>query len=277
MVFEQRKAHLSFGGETIFASHKSSSTGTRMNFSAFLPQPRDKIDSAIVWLSGLTCNEENFITKAGAQALLAHRNTMVICPDTSPRSLDLPQEHESYDFGSGAGFYVDARTKGYCDNYRMYSYVTRDLVDLLREDFGVTKLGIMGHSMGGHGALVIALREPQLFRSVSAFSPIVNPIEAPWGQKAFRGYLGEDKSLWDQYDACELLKSGHKAPSKILIDQGKSDEFLEKELLSGNFEKAALGAGQEFTLNYRPGYDHSYYFIASFLRDHIDFHLEHLC
>lgn len=276
MVYEQKKAHASFGGETIFASHASKATGTQMNFSAFLPQPREKLDSAIIWLSGLTCNEENFITKAGAQALLAERSTMIICPDTSPRGLELPQEHDSYDFGSGAGFYVDALTQGYCDHYRMYSYITQDLIGLLEEGFGVRRLSIMGHSMGGHGALTIALREAQRFESVSAFSPIVNPVAAPWGQKAFKGYLGEDQSLWAQYDACELLKAGRKAPSKVLIDQGKSDEFLARELLSANFEKAASDAGQDLEIHYRPGYDHSYYFIASFLRGHVDFHLAHL-
>lgn len=275
-AYQTRKSHPSFGGRTLFAEHPSSATGTSMRFSAFLPKEVQEIDSAIIWLSGLTCNEENFITKAGAQALLAGSSTMVICPDTSPRGLELPGEHDSYDFGSGAGFYVNATTEGYCESYRMYDYITQDLVALLDQGFGVRKLAIMGHSMGGHGALTIALREPQTFRSVSAFSPIVNPIEAPWGQRAFRGYLGEDPSIWAKHDTCALLKAGHKAPSKILIEQGQGDEFLEKELLTANFENAAQSSGQPYQVNYRPDYDHSYYFIASFLKEHIEFHLAHL-
>lgn len=276
MSFETLKSHASFGGETIFAEHASAATGTTMKFSAFLPQPIEQLDSAIIWLSGLTCTEENFIAKAGAQALLANTTTTVICPDTSPRGTELPGEHDSYDFGSGAGFYVNATTEGYRDSYRMYDYVTKDLVALLKQDFGIQKLAISGHSMGGHGALTIALREPQLFHSVSAFSPIVNPMAVPWGQKAFAGYLGEDQSLWAQHDSCELLKAGKKAPSKILIDQGQDDQFLEKELITQNFEQAAKDAGQPYQVNYRPGYDHSYYFIASFLKEHIEFHLEQL-
>lgn len=276
MAYETLKTHASFGGETIFAEHNSAATKQLMNFSAFLPKKTGDIDSAIVWLSGLTCTEENFITKAGAQALLAGTSTMVICPDTSPRGLDLPKEHEEYDFGSGASFYVNATTEGYRDHYQMYDYITKDLVQLLAEDFGVTKLGITGHSMGGHGALVIGLREPELFRSVSAFAPIANPVAVPWGKKAFTGYLGDDEPLWKTYDACELLASGKKAASKILVDQGEADNFLADELLVENFERAASAAGHEHQVNYRKGYDHSYYFIASFLKDHIEFHRSHL-
>lgn len=276
MAFETLKSHASFGGTTIFARHESAATRRPMAFSAFLPRKVEDIDSAIIWLSGLTCSEENFITKAGAQALLAGSSTLVICPDTSPRGLDLPGEHDSYDFGSGASFYVNATTDGYRDHYQMYDYVTKDLPALLAEDFGVTKLGISGHSMGGHGALVIGLREPGLFRSVSAFAPIVNPVAVPWGQKAFTGYLGSDESVWKNYDACELLASGKKAASTILVDQGEADDFLATELVTAHFERAATAAGQEHQVNYRKGYDHSYYFVASFLKDHVDFHLRHL-
>lgn len=276
MSYKTTKTHASFGGTTIFAEHASAATQTTMKFSAFLPQPIDQLDSAIIWLSGLTCTEENFITKAGAQALLAGTKTMVICPDTSPRGLDLPGEHDGWDFGSGAGFYVNATTEGYRDHYRMYDYVVKDLVGLLKEDFGISKLAIMGHSMGGHGALTIGLREAALFQSVSAFSPIVNPVACPWGQKAFKGYLGDDRTAWQGHDACDLLASGRTHPAKILVDQGAGDEFLEKELLTANFEKAAADAGQPVQVNYQPGYDHSYYFIASFLKEHIHHHLSHL-
>lgn len=276
MSYKTTKTHASFGGTTVFAEHASTATQTTMKFSAFLPGPAEQLDSAIIWLSGLTCTEENFITKAGAQALLAGTQTMVICPDTSPRGLDLPGEHDGWDFGSGAGFYVNATTEGYRDHYRMYDYVVKDLVGLLKEGFGVSKLAIMGHSMGGHGALTIGLREAALFRSVSAFSPIVNPVACPWGQKAFTGYLGDDRTAWQGHDACELLASGSTHPAKILVDQGAGDEFLEKELLTANFEKAAAEAGQPVQVNYQPGYDHSYYFIASFLKEHIQHHLSHL-
>lgn len=276
MSYTTLKTHASFGGQTIFAEHSSEATKTKMKFSAFLPQPADQLDSAIIWLSGLTCNEENFITKAGGQALLAGTKTMVICPDTSPRGLDLPNEHDSWDFGSAASFYVNATTDGYRNHYQMADYLTKDLITLLKDDFGVSKLGITGHSMGGHGAMTLGIRENQLFRSVSAFAPIVNPMECPWGQKAFSGYLGSDREQWRQYDACELLKSGHKAASPILIDQGSADTFLEKELLTANFEEAARNAAHPAEVHYRDGYDHSYYFIASFLKNHIEFHLKHL-
>lgn len=272
MSFDILKSHKTFEGKTLFCEHKSDITKTTMKFSAFLPS--EKVESAIIWLSGLTCNEENFITKAGAQKFLAGTNTMIICPDTSPRGLDLPGEHESYDFGSGAGFYVNAQTEGYKDHYQMYDYIKDDIMTLLKNDFGVSKISIMGHSMGGHGALVLGLREE--FESVSAFSPIVNPINCPWGQKALKGYLGENKELWKDYDSCELVLSGKKAKSALYIDQGTADEFLEKELLSKNLEEACSSQNHELVLNFRDDYDHSYYFISSFIEDHINFHLKHL-
>ncbi|MBC76023.1 MAG: S-formylglutathione hydrolase [Halobacteriovoraceae bacterium] len=274
MSYTVLKKHKSFGGETIFCEHHSESTKTKMNFSAFLPKNIEEVESAVIWLSGLTCNEENFITKAGVQAHLAGTNTMVICPDTSPRGQNIPGEDDSYDFGSGASFYLNARTENYESSYQMYDYVVKDIVKLLREDFGIKKISIFGHSMGGHGALVCGIRDSDKFESVSAFSPIVNPVNCPWGQKAFKGYLGDDETKWKEYDAIELTKSGKKAKSKILIDQGTADEFLEKELLTQKFEEVC-GEGVA-DINYREGYDHSYYFISTFLKGHIEFHLSHL-
>jgi len=276
MSFEVLKRHKSFEGETLFCSHHSEATKKEMKFSVFLPSEVKEIDNAIIWLSGLTCNEENFITKAGAQKVLSETRTMIICPDTSPRGVGVTGEDDSYDFGSGAGFYVNATTDGYKDNYQMYDYIVSDLVKLLRDDFEVKDISITGHSMGGHGALVIGLRNPELFKSISAFSPIVNPVNCPWGQKALKGYLGDNKEDWNQYDSCMLLKSGHKHPQPILIDQGLADEFFEEQLLTKNFEEASQAANQESIVNYREGYDHSYYFISSYIEDHIRFHLKYL-
>ncbi len=273
MKLTLRKNHRTFGGETLFYSHTSKTTKTQMNFSCFIPNIEKKVDSAIIWLSGLTCTEENFITKSGVQQLLAGSNTMIICPDTSPRGLELPDEHESYDFGSGAGFYVNSKTAGYESHYHMYDYILEDIVSILRDEFGTKKMSIMGHSMGGHGALMIALKNPTLFKSVSAFSPIVNPTHCKWGQKAFLGYLGENQKDWESYDSCELIKNGAKFNGEILIDQGLADEFLEEQLLSGNLEDACGAFDQKLNLRYQEGYDHSFYFIQSFLEDHIEKHV----
>ncbi|MBD63586.1 MAG: S-formylglutathione hydrolase [Halobacteriovoraceae bacterium] len=275
MPFEILKKHKTFDGETLFCEHQSASTKTKMKFSVYLPKPVEEIDSAIIWLSGLTCNEENFITKAGAQRNLAGTNTMIICPDTSPRGLEIPGAEDDYDFGTGAGFYVNATTESYRENYQMYDYIVKDIVGLLKSDFKVQKLAISGHSMGGHGALVIGLREPQLFTSVSAFSPIVNPVESPWGHKAFTGYLGDNREEWKKYDACELIKAGHSHPQFLLVDQGLGDEFLAKQLLSKNLENACENREQKVQLNFHEDYDHSYYFISTFIGKHIEFHVGH--
>lgn len=266
------KAHKTFGGETRFYEHDSSVTKTKMRFSCFVPGKQSP-ERALIWLSGLTCNEENFITKAGAQRLLADTAMMVICPDTSPRGLDLPGEHESYDFGSGAGFYLNATTEGYREHYRMEDYLMRELLPLVREQFKLSSLALSGHSMGGHGALTLGLKHPGEFSSISAFSPIVNPTNCPWGQKAFEGYLGADRTTWLAHDACELVLRGSRHSKKILIDQGRADEFLEGQLKPELFKKACQQAGQPLELRYQEGYDHSYYFIQSFLEDHIHFHL----
>ena len=279
-MLQPLKTHKTFKGLTQFWEHESSSTKTKMKFSTFTPAAASgsaaKPGGCVIWLSGLTCTDENFITKAGAQKYLAEKNLMVICPDTSPRALQLPHEHESYDFGSGASFYVDATTPGYRDHYRMETYVASELHTLIQSQFAIAadKISIMGHSMGGHGALTLGLLHPLKFKSVSAFSPIVNPVAAAWGEKAFRGYFGDDRSEWAKHDATELVKSGKRHPREILIDQGLGDEFYAKQLLTGNFVEAAGAAGQPVKANLREGYDHSYYFISTFIETHIAFHAD---
>lgn len=268
------KSHKTFEGKTEFWSHPSEKTKTEMKFSTFIPN--GEVKGCLIWLSGLTCTDENFITKAGAQRVLAQHGLMVICPDTSPRGLNLPNEHDAYDFGSGAGFYVDATTEGYRDHYNMYSYIVEELYALVKAQFKVNNISIFGHSMGGHGALVIGLRHPQLFKSVSAFSPIVNPSAVPWGQKALAGYLGDDSQAWSKYDSCELLKSGHKHPNTILIHQGTKDEFLEPQLKVERFAEAAKEVAQDHKLVMCDGYDHSYYFISTFIEEHVLHHANNM-
>lgn len=271
------KTHKTFEGLTQFWEHDSQHTKTKMKFSTFIPSGTPK--GCVIWLSGLTCTDENFITKSGAQKYLAQQQLMVICPDTSPRGLQLAGEHDSYDFGSGAGFYVDATVDGYKDHYRMYSYVSEELFSLITSQFSIpkNKISIMGHSMGGHGALILGLKEKGKFQSVSAFAPIVHPSVCAWGKKAFTGYLGESPSAWSAYDATELIKAGARHGQTILIDQGAQDEFLEKgQLLTDHFEVACEEAGQSLEVHYRPGYDHSYYFIATYIENHIQHHAEFL-
>lgn len=267
------KNHKTFNGVTRFHEHESSVTKTKMKFSSFTPAG-DKPKGCLIWLSGLTCTDENFITKAGAQKYFAAENLMVICPDTSPRGLHLPAEHDGWDFGSGASFYVDATTEGYKDHYKMESYITEELFNIIQNEFGIKadKISISGHSMGGHGALILGLRHPQKFKSVSAFSPIVHPTACAWGKKAFTGYLGTDESTWKTVDATELVKSGKKHANKILIDQGTSDEFWKNQLMTDDFDKACREGGQAAEIRYQEGYDHSYYFISTFIESHIQFH-----
>ncbi|MCX6107579.1 MAG: S-formylglutathione hydrolase [Proteobacteria bacterium] len=266
------KSHKTFGGRTSFWTHDSTETHTPMRFSTFEPAGGN-VKRCIVWLSGLTCTEENFMTKAGVQSVLANSQTMVIAPDTSPRGLNLPAEHDSYDFGSGAGFYVDATVGDYARHYRMFSYVINEICPIAKDKFGANELIIMGHSMGGHGALVMGLRHPELFTRIVAFAPIVNPCSVPWGLKAFHGYLGEPdssnsseiKAKWHTYDACKLLQSGHRHPAPILIYQGTRDEFLGTQLQPEEFSRVARDVGQEHEITWCEGYDHSYYFVQSFL------------
>jgi S-formylglutathione hydrolase len=271
------KQHKVMGGTLKFCSHESKQTKTAMNFSVFTPETKAKLRGSVIWLSGLTCNEENFVMKAGAFKTLTTLGLQVFCPDTSPRGLKLPQEHDSWDFGAGAGFYVDSTTEGYRDHYRMYSYIQDEFYTLIRREFsGTERISIMGHSMGGHGALVIGLRNPEQFCSVSAFAPMVNPSQCPWGKRALLGYLGDDVKSWNAYDACELVKAGRSHPKEILIDQGSADQFLQDQLLPLRFVEACKGTKQKLSFRMQDGYDHSYYFISSFIGDHLSFHAEQM-
>lgn len=246
-----------------------------MEVAVYLPPQADagKVLPVLYYLSGLTCTWENMVAKAGAQRYAAEHGLILVAPDTSPRGTDLPGEHEAYDFGAGAGFYVDATEAPWSQNYRMYSYVTAELPKLVAEHFpaDAARSGIFGHSMGGHGALVCALRNPQHYKSVSAFAPIVAPGQVPWGEKAFSGYLGAERSTWNSYDATALA-AGSSWRRPILIDQGSADEFLETQLRPQLFANACGKAGIPLTLRLQPGYDHSYYFIASFIGEHIAHH-----
>lgn len=269
---------LCFGGTVGFYSHASTTCGSVMKFSVYQPsQAQNQPLPVLYFLSGLTCTEENFMAKAGAQQFAAKYGLILVTPDTSPRNTGIPGEDDDWDFGTGAGFYVDAIAHPWNAHYRMYSYVTQELPALMREHFPVIgdRQSIFGHSMGGHGALVCALRNPDQYRSVSAFAPIVAPMQVPWGQKALSRYLGDDRSHWQQYDASELVRVS-KFHSPILIDQGTSDRFLAEQLQPERFEQACKAIGQPLTLRMQAGYDHSYYFIASFIEDHLRHHAEAL-
>ena len=269
----------SFGGEQQVLSHASVETGTTMRFGLFLPpQAAEGRVPVLFWLSGLTCTEENFITKAGAQRLAAELGLAIVAPDTSPRGLGHAGEDDSYDFGSGAGFYVDATQAPWSRGYRMYSYVTRELFDLVVANYPVDagRAGIFGHSMGGHGALIIALKNPERFRTVSAFAPIASPMRCPWGQKALGGYLGSDPAGWSDHDSTALLASRGWAGPEILVDQGTADSFLAGQLKPELLEEDARAHGVPIQLRRQAGYDHSYYFIASFIDDHLRHHAKHL-
>jgi len=232
---------------------------------------------ALVWLAGLTCTEETFAIKAGAQRAAAELGLMLVTPDTSPRDTGVAGASESWDFGDGAGFYLDATQAPWAPRWRMESYVTQELPQLMAAYFPWQreKLGVFGHSMGGHGALTLALRHPGMFGSVSAFAPVAAPSQCPWGEKAFTRYLGEDRAAWAAHDATELIRSGARAPS-LLVDQGLEDKFLDTQLRIDEFEAACREAGQSLTLRRHAAYDHGYYFIASFVEDHLRFHADAL-
>ena len=276
-------AHACFGGAQRFYEHFSSETGLAMKFSVYLPPKAvegEKVP-ALLYLAGLTCTEETFMVKAAAQRLAAELNVALISCDTSPRGANLPGESDSWDFGVGAGFYLDATAKPWALHWRMESYVLNDLLPLLgaKLPIDLQRLGIFGHSMGGHGALTLALRHPGVFRSVSAFAPIANPVHCAWGQKAFAGYLGDNQAEWAQHDASALMAAQKQAPypAGILVDQGLADKFLlEKQLLPEAFEAACAQAGQPLTLRRHAGYDHGYYFIQTFMADHLRWHAERL-
>lgn len=269
-----------FGGWQKVYSHDSTVLGCRMNFAIFLPpQAKGELVPVIYYLAGLTCTEANFIQKAGAQKYASEHGLALVAPDTSPRGLNIPGEDDSWDFGSGAGFYVDATEEPWKKNYKMYSYITKELPALINEKFPILsdRQSIMGHSMGGHGALICTLKNPGMYKSVSAFAPISNPIQCPWGKKAFSGYLGEDKVSWNDWDATELAKKYNGPPLDILIDQGKEDNFLKQgQLLPENLLNAAKDAGLPLILRFQKGYDHSYYFISTFIEDHIKHHVKYL-
>jgi S-formylglutathione hydrolase len=279
-MLELIEEHACFGGVQRIYKHDSTSIGLPMRFSVFLPtQASSKKVPALFYLAGLTCTEETFPIKAGAQRYAAEHGIALIAPDTSPRGADIPGEKDAWDFGAGAGFYVDATREPWAQRYRMYSYVTQDLREAVLAELPVdgAKLGIFGHSMGGHGALVLALRNPDIYRSVSAFAPIAAPSHCPWGVKAFSGYLGEDREAWKQYDASELVKQASRFEGGILIDQGLADQFLKEQLHPDVFERNAREAGQDVTVRRHEGYDHGYCFISTFVGDHIAHHARVLC
>ncbi|MEQ8456690.1 MAG: S-formylglutathione hydrolase [Sandaracinaceae bacterium] len=266
-----------FGGTQHWCEHTSDACGGDMALSVFVP-PGDGPFPVVTFLSGLTCTAENFTTKAGAQRVAAELGLIVVAPDTSPRGAGYAGEDDDWDFGTGAGFYVDATEAPWSARYRMFTYVTEELpaqIDAAFPTKGPSHRAIFGHSMGGHGALVIGLRQPARWRSVSALAPIVAPSQVPWGEKAFAGYLGDDREAWRRYDATELVRETQRADT-LLIDQGTADSFLERELKPELFQKACADAGQPLTLRMQDGYDHSYYFIATFVEDHLRHHAAHL-
>jgi S-formylglutathione hydrolase len=271
--------NLCFGGVQGIYSHDSQITGCRMRFGVFMPpQAQQGPVPVLYWLSGLTCTEENFITKAGAQRVAAELGVAIVTPDTSPRGLDLPGIAESYDFGSGAGFYVDATEAPWARNFQMDTYVTRELPQVIAANFPVDmkRTGIFGHSMGGHGALVLALRNPDQYRSVSAFAPIASPMYCPWGEKAMGGYLGVDRATWAAYDACALVVARGWSGPPLLVDQGADDPFLQTQLKPELLQQACTRAGVALDLRLHPGYDHSYFFISSFMESQLRFHAQNL-
>lgn len=268
-----------FDGVQGFYEHQSDACGGPMRFAVYLPPAaRERKVPALYYLAGLTCTEETFVIKAGAQRVAAELGLALVTCDTSPRTARYPGDDANWDFGQGAGFYLDATEAPWSGAYRMETYVTRELREAVEANFAVRDdvRGIFGHSMGGHGALTLALRHPGQYRSVSAFAPIVAPSQVPWGEKAFTGYLGADRSKWAEHDATELIKSGRRFDGKLLIDQGTADKFLERELRPEIFEAACKDAGQPLTLRRHEGYDHSYYFIATFVEDHLRHHAEAL-
>lgn len=278
MTLEIVSEHKSHGGRQLTVRHSSRATATEMTFSIFIPVEAEQFRKLpVVWyLSGLTCSSANVTEKGEYRRACSKHGLVFVAPDTSPRGDAVP-DAEGYDFGKGAGFYVDATEKPWSDNYRMWSYVTEELPALVSTHFPVdlSRQAITGHSMGGHGALTIALNFPDRFRSVSAFSPIVAPSEVPWGRKAFSGYLGSDSRAWRKHDAVALIESGARV-DELLVDVGTDDQFLEQELRPELLERACARAGIGLTLRRHPGYDHSYYFVSTFMADHLRWHSERL-
>ncbi|WP_201836574.1 S-formylglutathione hydrolase [Microvirga zambiensis] len=279
MSFETVSQSRCFGGTQFVYRHVSQETGTPMRLAVFVPPQAADTKLPVVWfLSGLTCTEENFTVKAGAQRVAAELGLILIAPDTSPRGEGVPDDQDgAYDFGLGAGFYVDATEAPWTRHYRMRSYLERELPGLVAENLpaDMSRQGIMGHSMGGHGALTLALRNPERFKAVSAFAPIASPMNCPWGEKALTNYLGSDRSSWRAYDACALIDGGARLPD-LLVDQGTADGFLDSQLKPRLLAEACARAGQPLTLRMQQGYDHSYFFIATFIEDHLRWHAQRL-
>lgn len=270
--------YLCFNGRQLQYSHTSAVLNCEMRFGIFLPpQAEKKKVPVLYWLSGLTCTDENFTQKAGAQRIAAELGIALVMPDTSPRGEDVPDdENGAYDFGLGAGFYLNATQAPWSKHYRMYDYVVSELPELIEAEFSVNGMrSISGHSMGGHGAITIGLKNPDKYRSISAFSPISNPVNCPWGQKALGLYLGDDQEAWAAYDSSELLRRATEQPP-LLVDQGLADNFLTEQLRPETLDDAATESGYRMTLRRQPGYDHSYFFISTFIEDHLRFHAQHL-
>ena len=268
-----------FGGRQVTYRHASEQTGTPMRFAVFHPPAAGQGKVPVVWfLAGLTCTEENFTVKAGAQRIAAELGLMLVAPDTSPRGEGVPDDPEgAYDFGLGAGFYVDATQAPWSANYRMRSYLERELPALIGAELpaDMDRQSIMGHSMGGHGALTLGLRNPGRFKAISAFAPIVSPLNCPWGEKALSNYLGPDRAAWREYDACALVEDGARA-NELLVEQGEADPWLEGQLKPELLEAACAKAGVTLTLRRQPHYDHSYFFISSFIEQHLRWHAQRL-
>ncbi len=271
-----RAQHRVHGGSLHYAEHASDATRTPMRLSVFTPSGPGPFPY-LIWLSGLTCTEDNFTTKAGAYGAAAAHGVAIVAPDTSPRGEGVADD-PAYDLGQGAGFYIDATQAPWTAHFNMESYVTRDLIAAVEGAFSLApKRSIFGHSMGGHGALTLAMKHPALFRSVSAFAPISSPTRCPWGEKAFTAYLGPDRDAWRAHDASLLIEAGKAAPFEdILVDQGLADQFLETQLKPELLEAAARAAGQKLTLRRHEGYDHSYFFMATFVADHVAYHAARL-
>ena len=277
MTLQTTKTHIVHGGTLRYCRHDSETTGTPMTLSVFTP-PGEGPFPVLIWLSGLTCTEDNFTSKAGAYRAAVEHGVIIVAPDTSPRGEGVADD-DAYDLGQGAGFYVDATQAPWAPHFRMESYVTDELIALIDAQFPTTKTrSIFGHSMGGHGALTLALRHPELFQSVSAFAPIASPTRCPWGEKAFSAYLGKDRAEWAKHDAALLMESGAASGvyDDILVDQGDGDQFLTDQLKPELLRAAADKAGQKLTVRMQPRYDHSYFFMASFIDDHVAFHAARL-
>jgi S-formylglutathione hydrolase len=273
---EIKAKHRLHGGTLAYARHQSASTGTKMTLSVFTP-PGEGPFPYLIWLSGLTCTEDNFTTKAGAYAAATQHGVAIVAPDTSPRGEGVADD-PSYDLGQGAGFYVDATQTPWAPHFKMETYITRDLIAAVEASFPLQAArAIFGHSMGGHGALTLAMKHPALFKSVSAFAPISSPTRCAWGEKAFSAYLGPGREAWKAHDSALLMEQGKAKPfDDILVDQGTGDQFLENQLKPELLKAAARASGQKLTLRMQEGYDHSYFFMTSFIADHVAFHAQRL-